>query len=495
MRSMLLALFLCVGTFSVFAQKTVLKYPFEFRKVYFLDPGTYDANFLNNGQSDRFALVLKDQKHCSYVLVDGDFKVVNKFDQDLDLKFFSAGADRYEGGTSDGNVYNFAFSNGEKTYKLEQVDFDKNSITHKPLFELMKSEKQVAAFSEQNVFYVIGANDDAGQLQFHMMDGKGKVVVKRVALKVPADAGKKRDQVSEYLKNSRLIQGSMEPDFSLVTTDSKIFSQAGKLYIVVNVKDHPTHVTTIDLVDFKVQEKFYDYKSVLAGDDKGGVYVNSYVKDNTLFSLVLNKKNIHIVQFNLESGQLIDNLEINSENYQSLMSQLPATETRKGKKESEKEVSSFNSLLKTMNKGTEGLMVTADKDGQYVLTVGTYDFLKVPVGSGSGHYGPYAGPGARDAGSPQTPFYYTPGKTIYSSNNAKYYTATTFSLLMDPASGKVKRGKVPPPVSDKVKDYLETVDQQNAKAQIQFNIGDKQYFGYYNKEAKAYIIAQIKVSM
>ncbi len=88
--------------------------------------------------------------------------------------------------------------------------------------------------------------------------------------------------------------------------------------------------------------------------------------------------------------------------------------------------------------------------------------------------------------------YYRPGTPSYTTTSARYYTTTYFKLLLDPATLKATKGRLPRPVAEQVKDYMETVDKK-AKATNQFAIGKDQFYGYYDSDAKAYVIDQVKI--
>lgn len=66
-------------------------------------------------------------------------------------------------------------------------------------------------------------------------------------------------------------------------------------------------------------------------------------------------------------------------------------------------------------------------------------------------------------------------------------------MLLDPTTLKTTKGNVPQPVADQIKDYIETVDKR-AKATNRFAIGKEQYYGYYDKDEKAYVIDQISIN-
>ena len=112
------------------AQKQVFSYPFEFEKS-FLQKSDYEAYFLQDGNADRFAFILKDNKKVEYVQVDKTFKVLSTVKSDIDNTVFDITED-YLGGTSENGVFNFvykvsdkkAFSREKIYYQVESVNFN-----------------------------------------------------------------------------------------------------------------------------------------------------------------------------------------------------------------------------------------------------------------------------------------------------------------------------------------------------------------------------------
>jgi gamma-glutamyltranspeptidase len=89
--------------------------------------------------------------------------------------------------------------------------------------------------------------------------------------------------------------------------------------------------------------------------------------------------------------------------------------------------------------------------------------------------------------------YYTPGIPMHTTALANYYNSTYFKILLNPATlVATTKGKIPVSINDQIKDYMDDTDKK-ATAKKQFAIGDKQYFGYYDRDSKEYIIENIMI--
>ena len=505
-RRLPLLLAACLALASGFAQKKVLSYPFEFEKS-FLARGDYDTYFLDNPANNTFALVLKDNKKIEYVLADQNFKVIAKISSDIGSTVFDTkNLKDCTGGTANGHQYHFVYPGSKGEFEVETVDFDAKAVSHKMLIELPKEQKPLASFSDNNVFYIVTTNDKSGEIAINAMDASGTLTQKSMAFPIPEEASRHRDKLSEYLGGLKVIKGSEFPDLSSAIKQAKLFSLPGKLLFLVNDGDNPAHIVGLQLPGYAMEEKKIDYASLVPKDEKGKVYISSFLKDNRLFSLVLNKKNIRIVVNDLQSGAVLNKIEINDDAALGMFADGPLTERRMGKKEDARDVTDVKKLIQLFTRGTEGLMVTENKSGQLIITAGTYDLIPMSSGGSSGGYvgGFQQGsmavtPGITNHGATSSAvsvynptMYYRPGTPGYTTTNARYYYTTYFKLLVDPANFKIAHGRVPEPVPEQIKDYIDTIDKK-AKATNQFSIGKNQYYGYYDRDAKSYVVEQIRV--
>jgi hypothetical protein len=497
----------CFALSSTYAQKRVLSYPFEFEKS-LLSRGDYDTYFLDDPSNNTFSLVFKDNKKVEYVLLDQNFKTVSKISTDRDASVFNTKNLRdCTGGTTNGHQYHFIYPEGDKAYIMETADFDAKTINQKKLIEIPKEEKPLIAFSDNNRFYAFTTNSKAGTLNLSVVNGAGELTQKSLAFPIPEEASKHRDKIDEYLGLVKVMKGGEYPDLSNAVHFAKLFTQPDKLTFVINDGDNPAHIVSISLPDLTLTEKKIDYAALIPKEEKGKVYISSFLKGDRLFSLVLNKKSIRIVVNEVSSGAMLGKIEINDDAALDLFADGPMAERRYGKKTNTKEITDVKKLIKEFNRGTEGLMVSENKAGQLILTVGTYDLIPLNTGGSSGGYsgGWQQGsmsvtPGIANHGATSSAvsvwnptMYYRPGTPGYTTTNARYYNTTSFKMLLDPKSFKNVRGRVPVSVPDQIKDYMEGVDSK-AKATNQFSIGNTQYYGYYDKDAHNYVVEQIRIS-
>lgn len=506
---------ICLGlSLSLSAQKKVITIPFEFEKS-MLAVRDYDAYFLDNKSSNTISLILKDNRKVKYLQLDRNFKITGEIQKDLKSTVFSENITDYRGGTAGDGVFHFIYEEMEKkafskpvtVFEKETVNYSTGTISHDKLFEIPKAEKTLSSFSDHNRFITITADDKKKELAFYVVDHNGNFKEHRLPFTVPEAASKKRNSLSEYFANLQVIKTSEEPDFSAAVSSAKLFSMAGKLSFVINEADHPIHLFQIDLPDFKSKESFVNINPKdLTSDEKEKLFVNSFIREESLFSIIVSKKNIRIITQDVNTGTITGKQEINEESGFNLFAKPPVVETRRGKKTEEKDLDNIKKLLKNFNKGTEGIMVMENEKKQLVIMAGTYDLIPISYGGSSGGWvGGFqqssvaVTPGITNHGATRSAvmvynpnMYYRPGLPSYTKTSALYYNTTYFKILTDSTGSKIEKGKIPLTNAEQIKDYLQGTNSK-ATATNQFSLDGKEYYGYYDKESKTYIVEEIKL--
>lgn len=476
------------------AQKRVLSYPFEFEKS-FLAKSDYDAYFLDNANQNSFALVLHDNKKADYVLLDKAFKVISNFTQPIRQTIFNETVKSYVGGTVNNNtVFRFVYENeAKKEYSLETVDFNARTISHKILLEVPRAEKLLCAFSDNNIYFSVAAMDKTSELVLYSMNADGGLMRKAIAFPIP-ETSKNKNKLSAYLEKMVVIKSTDEPDLSDAVKPVKLFSEPGSFTIVVNEVGSPAFMHHVRTSDLNLSHSNIDFAPLTAKEDRGKLYVSSFLKDKRLYSMMLNKKNIRIAVHDVASGEVLRKLEINEDEGVEMIAVAPVSEIRMGKQAIAKDVDNIKKVIRAFTRGAEGLMVSQVPGGKLVLTAGTYDAVpSYYTGAGGRVEERVSAPGPTPAnGIPVTYTVYRPGYSAYIKPSARFYSSTYFKMQLDPVTLKVAKGRLVTPVSAQIKDYIEGIDSK-AKATNQFTLDQNQYYGYYDRDLHAYIVELIKI--
>jgi hypothetical protein len=504
-KSYLISLLLLHCLFGT-AQKDVLKYPFKFStkrsNAASLNQGAYlmaDKNAAN------IAFVLQDIDKADYVLADSNFKLVSNFTLPAKQTIFNFDASNqnqlnYVGATTDGNKYNFVYKHtGTKmfsskeyySYKIETVDFTTKTVTQKDFVDVPKAEKLVAGFSEYNKFFLLTAIDESSSLKIYELLGTGITVEKTIAFAVQNTDGKKTKKLSDILSETVTINAGDEPGLDDAVKTAKLFTSKDALTFLIN-NNGSTQVVAINTTSFAVSNKYMENNNA---ESKGGdkPHTNAYIAGNKIFLVQVVPQNITVSIFDLELKSL-GKLEINETNINQFTNGGGRYEERKGSKETDETVDDFSKLTKALIKGEQGITVETTASGRYLLTIGTYADIMVNEGGG-GSYHTTVVSGSSPIMSEQatsTTHYYSyhvPGVSKY-VGRPNYYKTTSFSLLVDAVSLKPVKEKIPESTAKQIKNY---VSETGGHHKNQFLFHNKQYYGYYDKEAEHYIFKNIPI--
>jgi hypothetical protein len=419
---------------------------------------------------------------------------VSKISAKIDETIFHL-KETYVGGTAKNGVFNFVYKISRPGYQVETVDFNNKTIVNKQIFEIPREEKLLTSFSDNNVYYNITANNKTSELVFYILTENGESIIKKMPFKIPETKNKDKNTISEYLDQVKVVKKSEEPGLESVVQPVKLFSSQNKLTFVVNNSDDPTRLFEFNLKDFSYEESVVDHSSLLK-QGKSKSFINSFLFDDRIFSIILNKSDITIAVYDT-NGAVLKSFKINEETSSAFFSRFPVKEVRNGNKSTESDVDDMRRLIKALTKGTEGITVY-NHEGHYILTAGTYDFIQRSSGGTMDLAGIYTKPEVKNTMSGPTftggsyVSYFKPGKPSYTSTSARYYTTTYFKLLLDSSSLNTVKGKMPTSVNAQIKDFINETDEK-AKATNQFALANGQYYGYFDKESSAYVIEQIKI--
>ncbi len=500
MKKIILPLLMVIFFYEGFSQKRVISYPLDYSKN-FLEKKEYDSYFLPDNSAGNFMLILKDNKKVEYLLFDDKFKVKSKIAPDDGFKstIFNADDVDYLGGVAKNGVFRCVYKVTDKKflgsntyYKTEIIDFEKKTLRSEDLFEIPKNETLLISFGDFGQYFSITTNNSDNELKLYGLDADGKSYIKPVSITIPETS--KRKKLSDYLEKIKLISSTEEPGLELAKDKVKLFHTPSAISIVVNENDDPTQIFTINKTDFSITHQAIDH-SYFTKDEKGSSYINSFLYKDMLATLILNKKNIRIALYDKE-GNLKKIHEINDNTDMSAFAQSPVMTTRSGKKTQEQDITDLKKVIKSLDRGSEAIMINEDKKGRLIITIGTHDPVQQSGGGSSGEWRtaqtniPISNSSTKVGPNSYETTVYRPGISSYSKYGANFYKSLQFKIMVDPATLNLVKGLAPPSVADQIKDYIAEVDAK-AQAKNQFQLNGKEYYGYYLTEDKTYVVEEI----
>jgi hypothetical protein len=489
-----------INFFHASSQQKIASYPVEFSKAA-IEKRLCDSYILQEPSGQYFMMILKDNRKARYLLYNNKMQLMSEFSpaDGLDKTVFNFDDQQYLGGTAGKGKFYFVYKVTDKKflghdtyYQIETVDPITKQVSNKQLFEISKDEKLIISFGNFGQYFSITVNNSTGELKLYGLNPSGESFIKSFIVHIPATSAKKK--LTDFLDDIQLVSSDEEPGLDAAVEKVKLFYSPGKISILVNERDDPTHILYINTQNFSFEEKSIDHSS-LTKNDRGKSYVNSYLFENRLFSLVLNKKNIRIAVYDPATGNLLKTHEINEDTDPETFAEIPFTENRSGGVGDLKKVDNPRKVIKMLDKGSEGIMVYKYNKGELIITIGTYDVYKTSYpGSDPVHNTYYShdpiSPSSRYAGGGlyTNDYIFRPGFPSITRYRANFYKSTQFKLMLDYSTLNLVNGEAPFSVNNKIKDYI-----NNGKGLVtnQFHINEKQYIGFYNSDRMEYVIEEI----
>ena len=481
------------------AQKKVASYPIEFRKEA-VEKRFCDSYFLMHPSGQYFMLILKDDKKAEYLLYNNKMQLLSSFSpsEGLDKTIFNFDRQEYLGGTAGKGKFHFVYKVTDKKfldrdiyYQMETIDPVTKQVSNKQLFQISKDEKLIISFGNFGQYFSITANNSTGELKLYGLNPSGESFIKSFPIHIPETSNKKK--LSDLLDDIQLVSSNEEPGLDAATEKVKLFYSPDKISITVNERDDPTLIININTQTFSFEEKSIDH-STLTKEEKGKSYVNSFLFENKIFSLILNQKNIRIAVYEAETGKLIKTHEINEDTETGTFAEMPFTESRSGSMGDYKSIGNPKKVIKAFDDGSAGIMAYK-YNGEIVITIGTYSSYKIqspgsdPMRTTTtsttpiSPYSRYAGGGLYQTDDP----FFRPGSPSVTRYRANFYKSTQIKLKLNSSTLNLASGEAPFSVNNKIKDYMGGIGFMKN----QFHINEKQYIGYYNDNQKVYVIEEI----
>src|SRR5688572_12207305 len=445
-------------------QKKVASYPIDFTKSA-IEKRLCDSYFLQEPSAQYFMLILKDDKKAEYLLYNSRMQLVSSFSHSdrLSKTVFNFDGQEYLGGTAGKGKFHFVYRVTDKKflghdtyYQVETIDPVTKQVNNKQLFQISKDEKLIISFGNFGQYFSITANNSTRELKLYGLNSSGESFIKSFIVNIPETSNKKK--LSDFLDDIQLVSLDEEPGLDAATEKVKLFYSPGKISIAVNERDDPTRIININTQTFSFEEKSIDH-SMLTKDEKGKSYVNSFLFENKLFSLILNQKNFRIAIYEAETGKLIKTHEINDDTELNTFAEMPFTESRSGSIGDLKRVSNPKKVIKAFDDGSAGIVVYK-YNGEIIITIGTYDMIKTssagsdPLRTTTYSHDPTS-PSSRYAGGGlyASDYVFRPGYPSVTRYRANFYKSTQFKLMLNYSTLNLVNGEAPFSVNNKIKDY------------------------------------------
>lgn len=473
------------------AQKTVMTYPLtndKSEKNY-----TVKVLALTDDVKNTVALGFVDKNKVEYILFSDDFKVLSKITAPLGSTVYAYETQVLRTWVANKQGFNFIYGVKDKSlgktshFRIETVNFDTKKITNKHYLEIPGEESVIEYFQNGELHYLITCNDKTDELIFNILSPENVPSRKRVTFNLKEFYNQKKQLLSEYLMYSNSFGPAQETSLKVATDLTKFFKYPDKFVVLVTNYKEPPHILEIDLNTFKLKKRKLSLEGFCASNIN-----NSYIFEGKLYVLNVCKEAIEIGVFDPSNDKLLSKHVIRESDALSFLDN-PTKNTSVGRREREKDLSA-KELIIALSKGSVGIAVSKNINGNVVLTCGTYD--ETSVGGGGYYAGGFsttnAPTGQTHTGSnvpvtrPVSTF--DPNKNYKTTKSTKATFTSSFRMVLDKEKLSVLEDQPVESRFDKMMSYYHT-----SKAPVKNLIGlkGKIFFGYFDAQKMAYVIEEI----
>ncbi|HVB02680.1 MAG TPA: hypothetical protein VNE41_03075 [Chitinophagaceae bacterium] len=434
--------------------------------------------------------MFKDNAGVNCICLDSQFQVKSKFRlNDLAGTIFKKDKDpQYIGGIVSGNKYIFLFESdtrkglqGFRDYlKEEIVNFNSKSVSSNNLFEIKNNEHLMGSFYDNGSFYIILINQPLGELVFNILDSHGNIREKTVKLDLPAYAGKfGRRAILKYLNYYAVFSSESALKMEDTWKPTQLYSIPGKFILLVNKPGEPTEMITIDKKDFQLKATQFNFSILLGKKSRRKFIDNTLIYKDKLFVFISTKSKSAIGIYQLSDLHLIRRFDITSNTNPHFFNSAPVQVFKIGNKYKNKTIDMKEFVAKMYSEYTPTLSVITDQKGRCDLTIGTF---VVPTGGGGQTYGGFQ---PNNFSDPTQGMHFNPDIGSFTSPSyllTDYYRSYQIQLLLDTSTFENLPGIPPTPPFQQTESLLNNQEMYKRIAFLNFSVGRKKYFGYYDKQ-------------
>ncbi|MCF6295663.1 MAG: hypothetical protein L3J25_08235 [Flavobacteriaceae bacterium] len=437
-----------------------------------------DSYVLSNKINNELAIILVERKDVFTYLYDSDFNKISE----LKTENVKSKYNEIIGYSINDLTYNAVFSNLKKNkFSILSLNFKtKVSNIAEIKFDL-EDEIYLDAITYKNRFFLLSAKQN-NVLNIRELDENFKInLIKTVTLNNTKDD---LDLLTSKIRfgpfylaksttaNLKKIDNTVPSAIELTSSESKMYQKNNMIYFSFDNNKNATLLYSLNLDDFTLDFKTYDYPKGNLGEFKK---FNSFLLDNYLYQIASSKEEM---KFSIKSlnGKLIKEFYIqkthpisfkNSPIIQEGVTALPFVTKR--------EMEATTKYLRKITSGNVGLTVLKNVNVYYV-TLGGFQIIT--------NSGPMmVGPAVNSSG---TLVAYNPTYVNYS-----YYSTTKSTYFNSILNSDFKhiKGKFKDNVFDKIKSYKSSMQLYLTAEDVFFHNGEL-YFGSFNQKEQEYNLVE-----
>lgn len=457
-----------------------------------------------NSQTGQLALVLFDNKDVAATLFNKNLEVNNKF---LFNKPESK-LDNLLGYSIKENSYNIFYTdNSKKKFLVQTLNGLSGEVTEEELNINMKNKELLTSFTHDNFYYLLTLQKKTSTLAIYKFEGNKLHSSKILDLSDHTfsiretltlfDILNDKSTQTYFFKNLTVlkVENDTPNPLEVASYKNKMYVKGENMYLTIDNQNVYTFIIKINLLTFdyqvinKMKPFLYQEPTLLTKS-------NSFLMDDILFQIKVNRQGLCIEAENLLTGELLRTYRANKDEdigfknstfiYKSSSSDMNLASMSD---KNEKELKNTSKVLKKMIGMDVGISVYS-KGNNYEIIVGGFE--KKKVSSGGGGVAPQGL--AFNGGMPEAPMYTTTWQNsynpmLYSYNQYTFSKSAYFKSKLNKSSFEHVEGDIKLDLFEKISRYEDLINmpmENNIRSKTIFKYHDYFVFGYYDKSSNTY---------
>ncbi|MDQ5928781.1 MAG: hypothetical protein QG594_559 [Bacteroidota bacterium] len=465
-------LFLLLTTINAFAQEVVNSTVLELKK-------NRDVFQTVNHEKNMVTLFISDKEKVKAINLNENMQIVDSISAERPNTKTYANMIGYN--ISNGNTRLYWSSNKYENISAQLYDFSSRKTTTKEYKLVLKNEKVLQKFSEDENFYILTVLKNSNNFKLHIFDNQGNYTEKIITLE------RFHFFKSDYQKSDLYgVLGEnllpFELPFSLqnITVENptsltdaakkrKCYLSNKQIAITIDTNIDYTQVILIDLKNFTVNEKMVK-KPFLAGE-RTFLNSNSFYFDHKLYQIKTSSEIFHFTIKDLDDNIIKEYFANSASQIDFKNSEIYQEGGDFGGKRTLETASQFIRKINKLNPG-----ISCYDIGQNILiTFGGVSAIQQSTGQiFAGQFGLVGGVIGALAFNP----------AMESFNSYANRKVVKIEGLFDTDGNHIK-GELQPLAFDKIRTFFDK--NNNVSSQTLFRM-DAYYLGYYDNKTKEYII-------
>lgn len=394
------------------------------------------------------------------------------------------------------NEYNLFFTNNrKKEFLVKTINLNNNTSKEYRIPLKLKKEEYLESVCYKNKLYILSREHYSSIYKLRVFEGCELAVCNEYDFTKILSPNCIPNQIADDLydtpstitaTNIKRIECDNPNSLDITSEVNKLYCYDNKIVLSFDSENDKTKLITIDLNNYSYTTKNYN-QATLENTNRLNTLSNSYIHNNKLYQLIVNKRELCFTIHCLKTDSLLKTYRVKSEDEISFKNSALLQEGGgSGLGAKERELDKTKQVLRKLLAGSLGISVyeTGNKTEVLlggikespstgnILAMGLIGAVAIPLLSGGVYYA--------------VPNYTMNSYSSYTNSRSVY-----FKCLFDKKSLKHINGELSLNPFDKIKEFISTI-QTPQSTQTIFRVNDYYVLGYYSPTEKKYYLRKFE---